>query len=233
MRRAAIASLLLMLGLGTVSGVLFLLAFQFRVEWFVDPAELVSAGPTSAELLRWGAITDLFSYYLPTAVVAYVLWTVLRPRGPALGDLSTLAALGYVIAGGIGASALAMVGPMLMYEHARPGADQAAVELAFAVLSEVVFRAVWQFLDAFLLAIWWFGVAILLRTDQPRLALLSLALAAAAVIGTAAGPVFTTLGLDVVRYGLLGVFFVLWTAWSLWLLVLVGQRRPPFGLALD
>jgi hypothetical protein len=229
MRRAAIGSLLLTVGLGSVGGLLFLAAFQFRLEWFADPAPLVAAGPTAAELLRWAAIIDLFSYYLATAVVAYVLWTVLRSRGRALADLSTLAAFGYVVAGGAGASVLAMVGPMLMYEHVRAGADQAAVELAFGVLVEVVFRAIWQFLDGYLLASWWLGLALLLLADQPRLARLSLALSAVAAIGG----VFTALDLDVARYVALGLVFTLWTIWSVWLIVLLWQRRPPFALLPD
>lgn len=46
--------------------------------------------------------------YLSTAIVALALWHVLRPRSPALADVATLGALGYVLAGSIGAVALAM-----------------------------------------------------------------------------------------------------------------------------
>jgi hypothetical protein len=48
MRRAAIGSLLLTVGLGSVGGLLFLGTFQFRLEWFADPAPLVAAGATAA-----------------------------------------------------------------------------------------------------------------------------------------------------------------------------------------
>src|ERR671914_1985810 len=123
MRRAAIGALIVTVGLGSVAGVLFLAAFQLRLEWFADPAPMVSAGGTSAELLRWAAVADLFSYYLATGVVAYVLWTTLRSRGRVLADASAIGGFAYVLAGGMAAAALAMVGPMLMYEHARAGAD--------------------------------------------------------------------------------------------------------------
>lgn len=225
LRLAGMAGLLMTLVLGSVSGVLFLAAFQFRLERFVDPSPLVAAGRTSAELLRWAAVTDLFSYYLATAVVAYVLWTVLRPRGRAIADMATLGAFGYVLAGGVAASALAFVGPKLMHAHSAAGADQAAVAVAFGVLMEVVFSAVWQFLDAWLMAIWWLGVGVLLRTAQPGLARLSLALAAVAAVGSA----FTVLDIQIVRYGGLALFFTLWTAWSVWLLVLLWRRRAPFA----
>lgn len=225
LRQAGVAALLTTLVLGAVSGVLFLAAFQLRLEWFADPAPLVNAGATSAEFLRWAAIADLFSYYLATALVAYVLWTVLRSRGGAIADLATAAAFGYVLIGGAAASALAFIGPALMQAHATPGTDQAAVAVAFGVLSDVVFRAIWQFLDAYLLAAWWLGVGLLLRAEQPGFARLSLVLAAVAVVGTA----FTVLDIEIARYGALGLFFALWTAWNIWLLVLLWRRRQPFA----
>ena len=222
LRRAGIAGLLVLLGLGSVAGILFLAAFQLRLAWFADPSAMITAGRGSAELLRWAAIADLFSYYLAMGVVAYVVWTALRPHGRAIADLATLGAFGYVLVGGTAAAALAFVGPRLMHEYANGGADQAAVAVAFGALTELVFSAIWQFLDAWLLAIWWLGLAILLRMAQPAFARLSLALAATAGIGS----FFTALDLAVVRYAMLGFFFILWSAWSVWLLVLLWRRRP-------
>jgi hypothetical protein len=207
--------------LGTASSVLFLAAFQFRPDWFAEPARLVSGGATSAELLRFAAAADLLGYYLPTGVVAYVLWRVLRPRSALVADLSTLAALGYVLAGGAGASMLAMAGPMLMHAHAAAGADQASVAIAFGTLTEVVFRAIWQFLDALLLGGWWVGIGLLTRVRQPRFALLSFALGAASI----AGAVLTLMGLGAVRDGLLGLLFIGWFAWAIWLVLLLQRRR--------
>jgi hypothetical protein len=40
-----------------VSNLTFLVDFQFRVDWFVEPSGLVAGGPRSAELLRWEAAT--------------------------------------------------------------------------------------------------------------------------------------------------------------------------------
>lgn len=224
LRRAGIAGLLVFLGIGSMSGALFLAAFQLRLDWFADPSPMVAAGPVSAELLRWASIADLFGYYLATAVIAYVLWTVLRPVRPAMADLATLSAFGYVLAGGAGATALAFVGPRLMHEYATSGADRAALAVTFGSLTELVFSAIWQFLDAWLLALWWLGLGILLRRSQPSFARLSLGLAALAAIGS----VFTALDLELVRYVGLGLFFGLWIAWSVWLLVLLWRRRAPF-----
>lgn len=225
LRRAGIAAVLAFLGLGGVSGVLFLAAFQLRLEWFADPSPMIAAGPASAELLRWASIADLFGYYLATGVIAYVLWRVLRPRGEATADLATVSAFGYVLVGGAAATALAFVGPRLMHQHAAAGADQAALAVTFGALTELVFSAIWQFLDAWLLAFWWLGLGTLLRSSQPGLAWLSMLLAAVAAIGSA----FTILDVDLVRYAGLGLFFVLWIVWSAWVLVLLWRRRAPFA----
>jgi hypothetical protein len=224
LRQAAIAALLAFFGLGTAAGLLFLAAFRLRLEWFAEPSALVAAGPASAELLRWAAVADLFGYYLATVVVAYVVWTALRPLGPGLADLATLGAFGYALAGGAAATALAFVGPRLMHEYAS-ATDPATLAVAFGVLAEVVFGAIWQFLDAWLLAGWWLGIGILLLRVQPGFARLSLALAVLAVIGS----VFTLLDIEVVRYAGLALFFVLWIGWSIWLLVLLWRRTPPFA----
>lgn len=223
LRRVAIGALLIFFGIGSVAGLLFLGAFQLRLEWFADPSAMVAAGGGSAELLRWAAIADLVGYYLATGVVAYVVWTALRPLGRGLADLATLAAFGYVLAGGAAATSLAFVGPRLMHEYAS-GEDPAAVAVAFGVLAEVVFSAVWQFLDAWLLAGWWLGIGILLLRLQPGFGRLSLALATLAAVGS----VFTLLDVEVARYAGLSLFFVLWMGWSAWLLVLLWRRKQPF-----
>jgi hypothetical protein len=46
------------------------------------------------------AATVVFGYYLATAVLAYVLGRQLRPRNPLIADLSTMAAVGFALAGG-------------------------------------------------------------------------------------------------------------------------------------
>jgi hypothetical protein len=92
----------------------------------------------------------------------------------------------------------------------------------------VVWRAIWQFLDAILLAAWWLGIGWLLRADRPRLSRLSLVLAASAVAGAAAN----VAGLSLVRDVLPGVLFVLWTAWWISLGVVYSRqnkRLPPFS----
>jgi hypothetical protein len=220
------AALVVSIGVGMISNFLFLAAFQFRIDWLLEPTRMLGAGATSAELLRWAATLDLIGYYLASAVLAYVLWRLLRQRNPLLADLSTLAVFGYSLAGGAGAAVLAMVGPMLMYDHAAAtSAEQAAISTQFTVLFEVVWRSIWQFLDAILVAAWWLGIGLLVRAAQPGLSRLSLALSATAAIGV----IFKLLGLDLARDASLGVVFTLWTAWWVWLLILFSKRESPFA----
>lgn len=226
LRSTAIAALVVSIGVGMISNLLFLAAFQFRTDWFLEPTLILDAGATSANLLRWAAALDLVGYYLSSAVLAYALWRVLRPRNPMLADLATLAALSYSLAGGAGAAILAMVGPMLMndYSAAVSAAEQATIAAQFSLLFEVVWRSIWQFLDAILVAAWWLGIGLLIRADQPGVSRLSLVLSAVAMIGV----VITLLGLDLVRDLGLGATFTLWTAWWIWLLVVALRNQQPF-----
>jgi Domain of unknown function (DUF4386) len=222
LRTTGIAALLVSIIAGLTSTLLFAAAYQFRADQ--EPTRLLAGGATSAELLRWGAVLDLFGFYLATAVLAYVLWRQLRPRNPLLADLSTMAGVGYALAGGAGAAALAVFGPMLMHDYTEASAtDRVVITAQFATLTVVIMRSIWQFLDGILIGAWWLGIGLLLRPDRPRLSALTLVLGAGAVVGAFANLV----GLSIIRDLLLGVFFVLWTAWWISLLIVFLRQREP------
>jgi len=221
LRRAGIVALAVSIGAGITSTVLFAAAYQFRLD--IQPTRIVAAGATSAELLRWAAVLDLFGYYLATAVLAYVLWRQLRPRNPVIADLSTLAGVGFALAGGAGAAVLAVFGPSLMHDYTDAAAtEQVVIAAQFATLVAVVMRSIWQFLDGILIGVWWLGIGLLLRPDRPRLSRLTLVLAAVAVVGAFVNLV----GLSLVRDVLLGVLFILWAAWWIAILVVFASQTP-------
>jgi len=230
LRTIGVSALAVSLGVGMTSNVLFLAAFQFRIDWFLEPTGILGAGEPSAGLLRWAAVLDLIGYYLATAVLAYVLWRILRPRNLAAADLATVAALGYALIGGAGAAVLALVGPSLMNSHATasPG-EQEVIAAQFDLLFEVVWRSIWQFLDGILMAAWWLGIGLLVRTDHRGLSQLSYVLAFTAGMFS----VLNALGVDLARDAALGVVFALWTAWWAWLLVLFLRRAEPFDAAQE
>ena len=224
LRVATVVALALTVGLGAVSNLLFLAAFQLRLEWFADPALAVAGGPASAGLFRWAALTDLFSYYLPTAVTALAVWVALRERSELLAGAGLVAALGYVLAGGTGAAALAMAGAPLIEAYAEPGADRAAIAATFRAMTEVVFRAVWQLIDGVLLTVWSVTTGLLVRPIQPGFGRLGLAVGAVFGVLTA----LNVLGLGLLRDLGLGLAFILWVTWFVWLAVLVWRRQAPF-----
>jgi hypothetical protein len=220
LRTTGIAAVLVSIIAGITSTLLFAAAYQFRADQ--EPTRLLAAGATSAELLRWGSVLDLFGYYLPTAVLAYVLWRQLRPRNPLLADLSTMAGVGYALAGGAGAAVLAVFGSSLMHDYTDAAAtEQVVITAQFATLMAVVMRSIWQFLDGILIGAWWLGIGLLLRPDRPRLSRLTLALGAVAAVGAFVNLV----GLSLVRDVLLGVLFIGWAAW--WIAILVVFIRQP------
>lgn len=224
MRSAGIGAVLVSLVAGMTSNLLFLAAFQFRLDWFDEPTRVLGAGATSAELVRWASALDMIGYYLATGVLAYVLWRLLRPRSSLLADVSAICAVGYALAGGAGAAVLAMVAPMLMHDYtAATPVDRVVIGAQFAVLVEMVVRSIWQFLDPILLAVWWLGIGLLIRADLPGLSRLSLVLGTVAAIGALAN----LLGLGLLRDAMLGVIAVLWTGWWVWLLVRFVRHSPP------
>jgi len=220
LRRAAAIAAFLLAGLGAVSTLLFVAAFQFRSDWFADPALAVAGGEGGAPILQWAALTDLFSYYLPVALIALAIRVAIRPRSPLIVDIATLAALGYVIAGSIGVTALASAGPAMMREYDAPGADKAVTAVAFRLLIEVVFRGLWQTLDPILLGFWFLVVGRLTQPRRHAWGALAMALGAVLWLGVPAG----VFGLALVRDLLSGIVAVLGFAWALWLGALLARR---------
>lgn len=50
--------------IGAISAVFFLAAADWHFERVLRPALLVGAGSSNAQLIRWGAFTDMLGYYL-------------------------------------------------------------------------------------------------------------------------------------------------------------------------
>jgi hypothetical protein len=214
-----------MVVLGITSNGIYLAAYQFRWDWATDPAQMVAGGSTSAELLKWAALTDLFSFYLPMGVVALALFRALRGRGPTLALGAMVAANSYVVAGSIAAASLAFAGPSLMHAYAQPGSDRAAVAIVFATLVDVVYHAIWQLVDAVFLGFSMIATGWLIGADQRWFSTLSIGLGC--LFWLSAG--LNVLGVGLVLDPLLVVVLGVWIVWAGWLAMLVASRRPPFG----
>jgi hypothetical protein len=68
------------------------------------------------------------------------------------------------------------------------------------------------------------GIGLLIRTDQPAFSRLAQALGVLFLIAT----MFNVLGFGTARDATLGVVFVTWIVWDVWLAILVWGRRSPF-----
>jgi hypothetical protein len=221
LRRAATVAAFLMVFLGVFSDALFLAAFQFRLDWFLDPPLAVAGGSVTADLLYWGGITDLFSYYLPLAPIALAFWVGLRGRPSVVLDAAVLSGFGFVIIGSIGAITVAFAAPDLVRAYADGGASQAAAAVAFTMLVNIVF-GFWQALDLIFFGVFFLGIGWLMTPRHRGFGRVGEALGAAALAGAAV----TILGLDPLRFALLGVVFVLWFVWAAWLGVLLLRDTP-------
>jgi len=82
-------TLLVSISAGMTSNLLFLAAFQFRLDMFLEPIN-PQFGRDLGRAVR-----------SPAWDLAYVLSRQLRPRDPLVADLSTMAAAGYALAGGV------------------------------------------------------------------------------------------------------------------------------------
>lgn len=89
-RRIAGFSAILAVLIGGLSGVLFLAAGGFRLDWLLDPGQPLGVGSSRAQLLRWGALTDMFGYYLLLVPLFVGVGSELRPRAGPIVDLFTV-----------------------------------------------------------------------------------------------------------------------------------------------
>jgi hypothetical protein len=80
LRRIAGFSAILAVLIGGLSGVLFLVAGGFRLDWLLDPGQLLGVGSSRAQLPRWGALTDMFGYYLLLVPLFVGVGSELRPE---------------------------------------------------------------------------------------------------------------------------------------------------------
>ena len=143
--------------IGALSGLLFLLGLADVVgrvgilRLVEHQSLLLSAGPGSAELLRWAYLTDMLGYYL--------LWVplivALEPRvaaslGSQTARLARISGLLYVALGSLGAVLLATLVPDLVRESAGRGPDVVSGQLVV----DGIQRGVWQTLDALTAGTW-------------------------------------------------------------------------------
>jgi len=208
LRRTGIAALVVSISAGMTSNLLFLAAFRFRLDWFREPALILGSGAIRPSCCAGRQSWTCLSYYLATAVLAYVLWRQLRPRNPLVADLSTMAAVGYALAVGRARSSLPWSRRCwLMHSYTDATAAGQAL-IAVRTVLQVVWRCHLAIPGRHPFSSL---VARNRAAPPPRSSPLILPVA-----GTGRGRSCWAVnvgGLSLVRDVLLGVLFTLWTAW--------------------
>jgi hypothetical protein len=199
-RRGAIAAWFIVI-VGAISSTLFGIAADWNLRPSFQPSDYLTAG--HAQVFRWAAFTDMFSYYLPFLLV--VLAVHASSRDVPDDDRRTMAVAGvlYVIVGSIGAVLLATAGASLIQAHVDTG-DPTTVTM-FKALTDGVFVGLWQILEVVFAAVWWFGMA---RTwaDSTLLRLLGYIMGVAGIVTAAA----RMLQLDDLAWVSVLIFVLLW-----------------------
>ena len=208
--RAAIISFPLALGSIVLSGI----AMDFNMETSTNPALLLSVGADRANLLRWGMILDMFSYYLPLLPVALFLLHWLNPKSPNWVRFYTFCGVGYILIGAIGATILAATYPPLIRAYGQASASQQVVlETIFGTITDLVYGGLWNILEVLLAGIWFIGIGLLLRSERRLFSVVSIILGISALLDSF-GNMFSVETLASLG---LNIYLVLAPIWTLWL----------------
>src|SRR2546421_9346138 len=211
-RLAAVTSILAMLlACGSIG--LQAVVLGMNTDPFSNPTSLLGSGANGATLFRWGMILDMFGYYLLLAPLALLLWSRLQPKGMNLITLSTFCGLAYILIGAIGAATLAAISPSLIEGYGQASVQKRQVyEVVFSGFLNVVYVGLWNLLESSLGGIWWLGIGLFLRREQPALGIFTTVLGIFALLDALGRILDIQL---IYTVGLAGVLLLI-PIWSLW-----------------
>ena len=206
------------------AGLLLPAAYGFDIGALAHPGSIVDGGPGVAQMLRWGALLDMVSYFPMAVVVVYVHYQ-LRDRNPLLVTLLTACGLAYVLIGSIAVVLLASVGPPLIEGYAAASiAGREAARVSLESLGNATIVGLWGTLELIAIGVWFIGLGWLLWSDWRRFAALSIlagvgALASSLRTGLTGRTIVDIDGpLDLAILGAAGCLVVweIWLALRLW-----------------
>jgi len=207
---AAIISFPLALGGIVLSG----MAIDFKfMDAVTNPTLWLAVGADGANLLRWGMILDMLSYYLPLLPVALFLWRWLRSRNPDWVLFYTSCGLGYILIGAIGAAILAAVHPPLINAYTQASVEQRPVlETVFSAIGNMVYGGIWNILEVLLAGIWFLGIGLLLRGERRLFSIFSIILGISALLGSL-GVILSVEALNLFGGTIYGLLAPVWALW--------------------
>src|SRR5438034_774151 len=211
-RLAAVTSILAaLLAFGSIGFLVVVLGVN--TDPFSNLTFILGIGANGANLFRWGMILDMFGYYLLLAPLALLLWSRLQPKGMNLITLYTFCGLAYMLIGAIGAATLAAISPPLIEGYGHASVQQHLMyEVVFSGFINVVYVGLWNLLESSLGGIWWLGIGLFLRREQPALGIFTTVLGIFALLD-ALGRI---LNIQIIyTFGLAGVLLLI-PIWTLW-----------------
>jgi len=220
-RLAAITSLLAtLLAVGSI--LVQAVVLGVTTDPFAHPNSILASRANGAALFRWGLILDLFGYYLLLAPLALLLWSKLKLKDMHLITLFTFCGLAYILIGALGATILAAISPPLIEAYSQANALQRQVdEVIFSSFLNAVYVGLWNLLESSLGGIWWLGIGLFLRREQPALGIFTIVLGSFALLD-ALGRILNVQLIYTV--GLAGVLLLI-PIWTLWCGIdLLGSR---------
>lgn len=193
---------------------------DFDAEAFREPDVVLALGSDKAAVLRVSYLLTALGSYL--MLVPLLLW--LRRRlgdGDALRrDTATVFGLAYLGLGAAGACVLAAAIPELIRQYAEPGADRAALEIAWHTANRIGEDGLQGMVQNVAGAVWWLLVGLQLRHIARGLGVLTLVLGVASAVNSL-GSLFEA---DALQVPGLTVTVLLSPVWSLLLGVWLLRR---------
>ncbi|MBK8502872.1 MAG: hypothetical protein IPL46_12015 [Saprospiraceae bacterium] len=144
--------------------------FNFHFELFSNPALIFETAGINTSLLKWSMITDIFGYYL--LLLPLVIYMHLWMKDSfAWSPVINLSGIGYILIGSVGAAVLAVIWPMHIDQFASlTGQQQEISRMIFISITNIVVEGLWNLLDSILIAVWFLGIAIFLRSRYKAIA---------------------------------------------------------------
>jgi hypothetical protein len=204
--------------IGLMSGYLLLAAVGFDLAALASPATLLDGDSSTPGLLRWGALTDMFGYYLLFVPFFVAVGAMLRPRAAELADLFTLGGVMYSLIGASAAAVLAIAGSDLLQLHAdSSGATREAAAVGFHLVSVAVYYGAWQTLELIPLGLWAGGTGLLFWRSHPRVGAVGVVVALVCWASSILSMAGATPRLGLALVPIEGTFFVLFWGYTLWI----------------
>lgn len=188
-----------------------LVATQYDMEAFSNPAKLLDMSSVNVGQIRWFMLLDMFGYYLLLLPVVFYAHQKFKNK-TAFASLFSSLGFGYVLIGAIGAAALAVMWPTLISNHALSSPDSREIYRAnFILVTEFIVKGMWNYLEVLLGGIWWLGYGFFL-VENRKLKIITIILGAACLIDSI-GELFEFSLLAEIG---LNIYLILAIVWPIW-----------------